>query len=354
MLRKDLAYSKIKDLITSGEYPSGSKLPAEQTLAASLQLSRNTVRAALDRLQKENMIEKNGRSGNYVTDSGTPQRFIFITFSRNLDELGVVDSCFVSELQNVLNKKHHSLILFPAKRLEQLSAQELTALLKNNGISGIFLHRITFNRTPELLEMVRSSRIPVVEFGNNLSANGAFASVCADIRQAFADGVRYLAMLGYKRIATIFKADSMRGFTRNTYEDFLNSLGLAESIPLIFDTSIIKENKLPDLVNSPERPEAFMCFCDCTAMKVINILHQCKINVPDDVAVMGISGYLERLFVTPPLSTVNFHYDLMAEEAVKLMLNNTEWFLKEPAVIRYVSHEIVPRGTTPEFISNNK
>ena len=353
MLRKDLAYSKIKDLITSGEYPAGSKLPAEQTLAASLQLSRNTVRAALDRLQKENMIEKNGRSGNYVTDSGTPQRFIFITFSRNLDELGVVDSCFVSELQNILNKKHHSLILFPAKRLEQLSAQELTALLKNNGISGIFLHRLVFNHTPALLDMIHNSQIPVIEFGNALSSDGSFASVCADIRQAFADGVRYLAMLGYKRIATIFKKDSMRGFTRNTYEDFLNSLGLAESIPLIFDTSIIKENKLPDLLNSADHPEAFMCFCDCTAMKVINILHQCKINVPDDIAVMGISGYLERLLITPPLSIVHFHYDRMAQQAVKLMLDSSLWFKKEPAVISYISHEIVARGTTPALIKNN-
>ena len=90
-----------------------------------------------------------------------------------------------------------------------------------------------------------------------------------------------------------------------------------------------------------------MCFCDCTAMKVINALHQCKIKVPDDVAVMGISGYLERLFITPPLSIVHFHYDRMAEQAVKFMLNSASWFLKEPAVISYISHEIVVRGTTP-------
>ena len=142
----------------------------------------------------------------------------------------------------------------------------------------------------------------------------------------------------------------MRGFTRNTYEDFLKSLDLPEAIPLIFDTSIIKENKLPELLKSPSCPEAFMCFCDCTALKVINILQQENMKIPEDMAVMGISGYLERLFITPPLSIIHFHYDRMAQQAVKLMLDSGTWFLQEPAVISYVSHEIVARGTTPATI----
>ena len=353
MLRKDFAYDQLKQMITSGEYPAGSKLPSEQLLAAKLQVSRVTLRAALEKLSQEHLIDKIGRSGNYVSGAHDRKRFLFLTFSHNFEELGVVDNYLVSELQNVLGKYNHSLILYSASNLLELSAEDFGKLLNDNGISGIFLHTTDFNTCPSLLDLVHHCKIPVVEFGNQLSSDGAFASVCADIRQAFGDGVRYLAALGYKRIATIFKKNSMRGFTRNTYEDFLNSLGLAESIPLIFDTSIIKENKLPDLVNSADRPEAFMCFCDCTAMKVINILHQCKINVPDDVAVMGISGYLERLFITPPLSIVHFHYDRMAQQAVKLMLESSLWFKKEPAVISYISHEIVARGTTPALIKNN-
>ena len=353
MLRKEQVYQTLKKRIIDRFYPIGGKLPAEQLLAAELKVSRVTLRAALAELQRENLIEKNGRSGNYVSGACNAKRFIYLTFAGNLENLSIVDNYFVSELQNVLSQNGHRLILFPASHLENCSATDFNRLLNENDIAGIFLHTQSFNRNPMLLDTVRRSRIPVVEFGNTLSPDGSFTSVCADIRQAFGDGVRYLATLGYKRIATIFKKDSMRGFTRNTYEDFLNSLGLTESIPLIVDTSVIKENKLPDLLNSPDRPEAFMCFCDCTAAKVINVLNQCKINVPDDIAVMGISGYLERLFITPPLSIINFHYDRMAQEAADLALNHNNWFLKEPAVIRYVSHEIVPRGTTPAFVKKN-
>ena len=350
MLRRDYAYNTLKQMITSGKYPPGSKLPSEQNLANTLQVSRVTLRAALEQLKNENLINKTGRSGNYVLGKCDSKRFIYLTFSPNFEELGIVNNYLVSDLQNTLGKYNHSLILYSALNLLEHSTEDFGKLLNDNNISGIFLHTVDFNSYPSLLDMVRNCQIPVVEFGNQLSSHGAFASVCTDIRQAFADGVRYLATFGYKRIATIFKKGSMRGFTHTAYEEFLDSLGLAESIPLIFDTSIIKENKLPDLINSADRPEAFMCFCDCTAMKVINILHKHGINVPNDIAVMGISGYLERLFITPPLSIINFHYDRMADEAAKLMLNNADWFLKEPAVIRYISHEIVPRGTTPSLI----
>ena len=349
MLRKEQVYQTLKKRIIDRFYPIGGKLPAEQLLAVEMKVSRVTLRAALAELQRENLIEKNGRSGNYVSGACNAKRFIFLTFSNNLDNLGVVDNYFVSELQNALSQCGHSLILFPVSRLENCDAADFNQLLNENDIAGIFLHTTDFNRTPTLLDTVRRSRIPIVEFGNTLSPDGSFASVCADIRQAFGDGVRYLATFGYKRIATIFKKDSMRGFTRNTYEDFLCSIGLDDSLPLIFDTSIIKEDKLPGIMASANPPEAFMCFCDCTAAKVINRLQQLEIKIPDDVAVMGISGYLERLFITPPLSIIHFHYDRQAKEAVRLMLDSAVWHMKTPAVITYISHEIVPRGTTVTF-----
>ena len=354
MLRKDYTYSLLKQRIKERFYQPGSKLPSEQHLAEELHVSRVTLRSALAMLQQEKLIEKNGRSGNYVSGGSESKRFIFLTFSTNLEELGVVDNYLVTELQNSLAKNNHTLILLAALRLLASDAQSFSKLLRNNNISGIFLRANDFDSYPSLLDLVHNCGIPVVEFGNKLSTDGSFASVCVDIRQAFADGVRYLATLGYRRIATIFKQSSMRGFTRKAYEDFLNSIGLPESVQLIFDTGIIKENKLPDLLNSADRPEAFMCFCDCTAMKVINILQQNQVDVPRDVAVMGISGYLERLFISPPLSIVHFHYDRMAQQAVKLMLENAGWFQKEPAVISYISHEIVARGTTPTFISDNQ
>ena len=43
----EAAIRKLREMIISGKYPSGAKLPPEPQLAAELGLSRNTVREAV-------------------------------------------------------------------------------------------------------------------------------------------------------------------------------------------------------------------------------------------------------------------------------------------------------------------
>ena len=102
MLRKDYVYSLLKQRIAERFYQPGSKLPSEQQLAAELNVSRVTLRSALSLLQQEKLIEKNGRSGNYVSGFAASKRFIYLTFAPNLEELSLVTSYFVTELQNAL------------------------------------------------------------------------------------------------------------------------------------------------------------------------------------------------------------------------------------------------------------
>ena len=172
MLRKEQVYQTLKQRITNLYYLPGSKLPAEQHLAAELKVSRVTLRAALAELQRENLIEKNGRSGNYVSGSINSKRFIYLTFSPNFENLGIVNSYRVSELQNVFSKYNHSLILYSALNLLEHTSQSFSKLLKDNSISGIFLSSLDFNYYPALLDLAISCNIPVVDFGNRLWKSG--------------------------------------------------------------------------------------------------------------------------------------------------------------------------------------
>ncbi|MGA0616119.1 FadR/GntR family transcriptional regulator [Paracoccus sp. KR1-242] len=57
--------------IASGEYPHGSRMPAERELAASLGIARNTLREALDLLSRKGLITRRAGAGSYVADPGT-------------------------------------------------------------------------------------------------------------------------------------------------------------------------------------------------------------------------------------------------------------------------------------------
>ena len=63
----DQAIAKIKDLIMSGEFAAGAKLPKEQELAKRLGLSRNSLREAVRALTLIGVVEPRVGDGTYVT-----------------------------------------------------------------------------------------------------------------------------------------------------------------------------------------------------------------------------------------------------------------------------------------------
>lgn len=59
--------------LVAGEYPRGSRLPAERQLAASLQVARNTLREALSILEQRGNLTRRAGAGSYVTETGQSQ-----------------------------------------------------------------------------------------------------------------------------------------------------------------------------------------------------------------------------------------------------------------------------------------
>ena len=63
----DQAIAKIKDMILSGEFTAGTKLPREQDLAMRLGLSRNSLREAVRALSLIGVLDTRVGDGTYVT-----------------------------------------------------------------------------------------------------------------------------------------------------------------------------------------------------------------------------------------------------------------------------------------------
>lgn len=59
---------RIADMIRSGDYGPGDRLPGERQLAQQLQVGRTSVREAIHRLQAVGLIEARQGRGTYVKD----------------------------------------------------------------------------------------------------------------------------------------------------------------------------------------------------------------------------------------------------------------------------------------------
>lgn len=58
--------AKLEQRILNGRWPAGSRIPAERELAAQFQVSRQTVREALDEIERAGLVTRRHGSGTYV------------------------------------------------------------------------------------------------------------------------------------------------------------------------------------------------------------------------------------------------------------------------------------------------
>lgn len=90
------AKNYILDLMGSGDYPPGAKLPTENELMAVLGVGRATVRAALAELEFENKLEKRHGIGSFVSAAKETYSFEpLVSLTYSLKQMG-------TEIENII------------------------------------------------------------------------------------------------------------------------------------------------------------------------------------------------------------------------------------------------------------
>ncbi len=59
-------FNRIRAAIINGDYPYNARLPSERSLATQFSVARGTIRAALEQLERANLVRKKFGSGTYV------------------------------------------------------------------------------------------------------------------------------------------------------------------------------------------------------------------------------------------------------------------------------------------------
>ncbi|WP_010296500.1 FadR/GntR family transcriptional regulator [Clostridium senegalense] len=112
---------QIKEMIITGTFKKGDKLPSEREMAESLQVSRTSIREALRELEIMGLIESRQGEGNFIKSSFEntllkPLSTIFLLKESNSDE--------ILELRNIIERGS---VVLAAERItdEELGEMEL-------------------------------------------------------------------------------------------------------------------------------------------------------------------------------------------------------------------------------------
>lgn len=92
-------YQDIKDKIESGAIRSGEKLPTEKELQIEYQVSRDTIRKALSKLDQEGFINRKSALGTFVKQDKSDYELSYLkSFTEQMKSRGIVPS---SELERI-------------------------------------------------------------------------------------------------------------------------------------------------------------------------------------------------------------------------------------------------------------
>ena len=187
--------------------------------------------------------------------------------------------------------------------------REYAALRKflEHRVDGLAL--IGEDHSQETYELIERQNIPAVTLWN-YSETSRLSCIGADNKMAGVLAAQHLVGLGHRDIGLLFpptKDNDRARHRRSGVQKILLNAGIninpdwdVESTYSIADA----KSAALRLLRSPQRPSGVLCGNDVLAMGVLYAARACKINIPEDLSVVGIGDFKGSNEVEPALTTV--------------------------------------------------
>jgi len=351
MLKRDQTYQVLLKRIGSGLWKPGDKLPAEPVLCRELGVARVTLRAAMEQLAAEGYLSRSRPAGTIVTVPEEKRKKILVVASPNSSIIPEISRPVFYIIPGIERRCMELNI-----EAENMSSVFLPGELPENYL-GVILLACNFNGDEEILSKVRALNVPVVNvhaFPGDPKITG-LPSVVTDFRSAFLAGLAHLTQMGHRKIGFVMNewktAEKRFDISMREFPGLLKKAGAAFEDRFLIQVSRVDADfseELRALVFSDDPPTALYAYSDYFAMTCCNLLKQWGVRIPEQIAVMGFSGYTSAALQSPPLSTVDFGYARIGRIAVDMLRQHEQWFGKSIPVV-YSPYDVIPRRSTDFF-----
>jgi DNA-binding LacI/PurR family transcriptional regulator len=352
--KKDMIYQQLKERIVSGDLTPKSRLPKELDFAKALGVGRVTLRSALDRLLDENLVQRIPGKGTFVASASEicPRRYLAITPPQS-ESFESPMSHIMPALEQRVVEKAVKLQKYSVDFFRSMEVSEGLERIKEGGYNGIFYMANNVNGDEREFHIVKKTGLPVImphATHSDYKITG-FAVMQTDQKESFSAAVKSLAAKGHQRIGTIFLYGRInREFSSEEYEAFLRRTDVDSSRELVQYCSYNFEaafSAVENLMRLPKPPTAIMCTSDFVALYVYRALRKMRVQIPQQVAVMGYCGYPGGELLSPSLSTVNLYFEKTGRDALDMMLDAEKWWkpgIAPPNI--YTPYKVIERGST--------
>jgi LacI family transcriptional regulator len=194
--------------------------------------------------------------------------------------------------------------------------------LKQRYVDGLILATLQF--TDAHAEAIDDATVPVAVIGHP-TKGAKVDTVRANSRTGAAEAVRHLHANGRRRIALVNGPEhTAPGSARKLgYLDALRRCGLErddELVEVADDFMIEPGREAVERLLARTTPDAIFCANDLLALGALSALRAAGLDVPRDVALIGMDNTNLSLVTSPPLTTVDLGSGERARIAAELLL----------------------------------
>ena len=358
MTSKEIAKRLLTNIL-SGTYADTGRLPSESSLAARFDVSRMTLRAALDELRRQGLIEKRNGIGSFLTKrafrrSGeigfvVPdfETFAFFTeikkeIERHASRLGYrIDLVFTRE------QGHAAIVRDIRNKVRKLAAKRIEGVIFRPFVAEEFSET-----NGEIVNIFRHAEVPVVLIDSDITRPPERSDcdlVAVNNIGAGRQIADHLHERGYRRIA--FLMENRNPLANANWGNRL--FGLAGELALLGCDESVRQLAFPPtdetavgkLLRSRTRPDAIVCGNDEQAERLIATISRLGKRIPDDIAVVGFDDMPIARSTLPPLTTVAQPVRKLAGTAFKALLARIRYPNNDPREI-LLNAPLVVRSTT--------
>lgn len=317
----------VLDEIESGNLSYGDRLPSEKDLMEKFQVSRQTVRRALEALAEKGTVEGRRGSGTYVAVNRRrrEKREIRIAVMPTYVDTYIFPS-IIRGIESVFSREGCTLQLSVTNNTVERERMFLKEFLQTQSIDGVIAETVKSGLPSpnlELYENLEKSGIPVL-FINSFYSELDIPHVSLNDRKAGYIAAKHLLDCGHTRVGGIFKADDGQGHLRYAgYTDALmeRDIKVRGSKIIWMDSEEIRdmEEEAERILKRLKGCTGCVCYNDEIANHLVGILEKAGLRVPRDISIVGIDNSSLAQFCSVPLTSVRNPVEELGRAAAERM-----------------------------------
>jgi len=319
-------HNQLRRLIVSGRWQSGERIPTETRLSKHLDISRTTVRVALQRIEVEGLITRTAGRGTFITyqpQKHSASRSIgYITCSFHNE----IHTALLSSAETELRSAGYQVIFSNAT--DNNKEAEILQRLMDDQVAGLILwtNAKPTDETKSILREYQQRHIPIVFVDR--SVEGIEADyVASDNFGGTYELVCHLIELGHRHIVHMMpNISNLRPIDERHrgYVTAINEHGMRAYAPWkinspyryeFHETDIYRlvgaesqqiTEQVVRLMNQVDcKPTAIACINDILAIITMSALRNIGYKIPDEVSVVGFDDISMASYIGVPLTTVS-------------------------------------------------